>query len=61
MSRKIKRPAETTAGVAGALAALLGPRVGIDSPGEIAALAVVLGAIPAAVTWLVDRARRANA
>lgn len=55
--RTMKRPAETTAGVAGALAALLGPRLGIDAPGEVAALAVVLGAIPAGITFIVSRTR----
>lgn len=55
MSKKRSRPAETVAGVAGALAALIGPPLGIDTAGEVAALAIVLGAIPAAVTWLVER------
>jgi hypothetical protein len=51
-----KRPAETITGVAGALAALIGPRLlDIDSAAEITALALVLGAIPAVVTWCVER------
>jgi len=53
-----KRPAESTAAVAGALAALLGPRVGLSSAEEVAALAIVLGAIPAVVTWAVDAVRK---
>ena len=58
-----RRPAETAAGVAGALAALIAYIFKIDEPGVVAALAVVLGALPAAVTWAItafvsDRERR---
>lgn len=52
------RPAESASLLAGALAALIGPAVGLDSPEEVAALAVVLGAIPGIVTFLVEQIRR---
>jgi hypothetical protein len=54
--KKIKqRPAESASIVAGAVAALVGPLVGLDTPEEVASLAIVLGAIPAAVTAIVNR------
>lgn len=45
-----KRPAET-AGVASALALLVGRLLGVDDPDTIVALAIVIGFVPAAVTW----------
>jgi hypothetical protein len=51
------RPAET-AGLAGAVAVLLGYFLGITDPAVLAALAVVVGAVPAAVTALVVLRRR---
>lgn len=56
-----ERPAESTTAVAGALAAIFGPLVGLNDTEEVAALAVVLGAIPAIVTWIVDKAREVAA
>lgn len=47
------RPAETSA-VAAALAVLIGRLAGIHDPDTITALAVVVGVIPAGVTWLVN-------
>jgi hypothetical protein len=52
------RPAETS-GLAAAFAVLIGYVLGIDDPAVIAALAVAVGVIPAAVTWLVVRRRKA--
>lgn len=61
MKRKLKsRPAESTSLLAGAVAALVAPRVGVTDPSDIAALAIVLGAVPSLVTYvagLVERAR----
>jgi hypothetical protein len=52
-----RRPAET-AGLAGAVGVLAGHLLGIDDPTVLAALAVVVGAIPAAVTWAVTLRQR---
>jgi hypothetical protein len=56
-----KHPAEAT-GVAGALALLVAKALGVDDPDTIVALAIVVGFLPAAVTWLVElvRGRRAD-
>jgi hypothetical protein len=52
-----RRPAET-AGLAGALAVLIGYVAGIDNPAVLAALAVVVGAVPAVVTYAVTLRRK---
>jgi hypothetical protein len=52
------RPAETTSGVAGAVAALVAYFTHITDPAIVAALVVVVGFVPAAVTWLVTLLRR---
>jgi hypothetical protein len=56
-----KRPAETIT-AAGAGAILLGWLLGIEDAEVLLALAVVLGGVPAAVTWIVEalRARAAK-
>lgn len=54
----MNRPAETSAGVAAALAVLAAFVFGIDEPKVVAAIAVVLGGIPAGVTWLISRRER---
>jgi hypothetical protein len=51
-----RRPAEA-AGVAGAFAVLLAHLLGVTDPDAIVALAVVVGFVPAAVTWLVTLLR----
>jgi hypothetical protein len=51
------RPAETGA-FASALAVLVGYLVGIDDPGILAALTVVVGAVPGVITWIVVQARK---
>lgn len=51
------RPAET-AGVGAAVALLVGHLLGITDAATLTALGVVVGAVPAAVTWVVVRARR---
>jgi hypothetical protein len=48
-----RRPAETTA-VAAAMALLLARLFGVDDADVITALAIVVGFIPAAVTWVVE-------
>ena len=50
------RPAES-GGVAAAIAVLIAYFAGLDNPGVIAALAAVVGFIPAAVTWIVTLIR----
>jgi len=52
-----RRPAES-AGLAGAIAVLIGYLLGVDDPAVLAALAIVVGAVPAAVTTLVVLRRR---
>lgn len=55
-----RRPAET-GGVASALALLLAYVFGVDDPGVIVAIGVVIGFVPAAITWCVELARGKNA
>lgn len=52
-----RRPAEST-GVAGALALLAARLLGVDDADTIMALAIVVGFIPAAVTWIVSTLRK---
>lgn len=52
-----KRPAES-GGVASALAALIGYILGIHDPGILIAIAMVIGFVPAAITWLVTTLRK---
>lgn len=47
-----RRPAEA-AGVASAAALLVARALGVDDIATVTALAVVIGFVPAAVTWLV--------
>lgn len=49
-----RRPAESLA-IASAFALLLGRALGIDDADTITAIAVVIGFIPSAVSWVVDR------
>jgi hypothetical protein len=51
------RPAETGA-FASSLAVLVGYLAGIDDPGILAALTVVVGAVPGVITWIVVQARK---
>lgn len=51
-----RRPAESLTG-AGALTVLIVYGFGIDDPQVPVALTVVLGLLPAAVTWIVSTAR----
>jgi hypothetical protein len=51
------RPAETTA-LAASLVVLITYLIGVDDPGVIAALTVVVGAIPGIVTWIVELTRQ---
>jgi hypothetical protein len=46
------RPAETTA-AASAIALLVCKLLGVDDPDVLVALGIVIGFIPAAVTWIV--------
>lgn len=52
-----RRPAET-AGVAGAAAILVAHLLGVTDATVVTALAVILGCVPGAVTWLVTLLRR---
>lgn len=52
-----RRPAES-AGVAGAAALLVAHLLGVTDATTITSLAVVLGFVPAGVTWLVTLIRR---
>jgi hypothetical protein len=51
------RPAETTA-LAAAVAVLVAYFLGIDDPGIMAALTIVVGAIPGVVTWIVEMTKK---
>jgi cell division protein FtsW (lipid II flippase) len=53
----MNRPAETAA-VAGAIALLIGYVAGIDDRTILTAIGVVIGFIPAAITWLVVTFRK---
>jgi hypothetical protein len=52
-----RRPAET-AGLAGAVAVLVAYFAGVNDPAVLAALVVVIGAVPALVTGAVELVRR---
>lgn len=52
-----ERPAEVSTGAA-ALAVLIAYFAGLDDPEVLVALAVVIGLVPASVTWLVNTLRR---
>ena len=51
------RPAET-GGVASSVALLVAYIAGVTDPGVIVALGVVVGFIPAAITWVVNLRRK---
>lgn len=53
----MSRPAET-AGVTTALAFLAARALGVDNDDTITGLAIVIGFVPAAVTWLVTLLRK---
>lgn len=53
----MNRPAET-GGVAGAVALLVARGLGVSDVGLVTALAVVIGFVPAAITWLVNLLRK---
>jgi hypothetical protein len=48
-----RRPAESSA-LVGAVVVLICALLGVDDPNVLAALTIVVGAIPAIVTWIVD-------
>ena len=52
-----RRPAESGA-IASAVALLIGRAAGIDDVDTVTALAIVIGFIPAAVTWVVEAVRQ---
>lgn len=56
-----RRPAETTGSLAGAVAVLLYVLLGVDDETVLAALVIVVGAIPALVTQAVEWWRRTRA
>lgn len=51
------RPAETGAGVAGAVAFLVLYGLGVEEPAVLLSTTVVVGFVPAAITWLVVKFR----
>jgi hypothetical protein len=51
-----RRPAET-GGVAGSVALLIGRVFGIKDPDTLVAIGVIVGVLPAMITWLVTLAR----
>ena len=51
-----RRPAEVS-GLAGAVAILLAGLLGVTDPATIVALGVIVGALPAVVTWAVELLR----
>ena len=53
-------PAEVGGGVAAAVAVLLAHVFSLTDPSEVTALVVVVGAVPAAVTFLVGLFRKRN-
>lgn len=53
----MKRPAET-AGVATAIAAIIARIAGVDDPDVLTYLIIVVGAVPGAVTWIVELFRK---
>ncbi len=54
-----RRPAEIS-GLAGAVTLLVVHLAGVTDPEVIVALGVVVGALPAVVTWIVGLVRRHN-
>jgi hypothetical protein len=52
-----KRPAEL-GGAAGSVAILVAWALGVDDAGIIAAIGVVVGFVPAAITWTVTTVRK---
>lgn len=53
-----ERPAET-GGVVGAVTLLVGKALGIDDPTTLVAIGVVVGFVPAAITWIVVKVKSA--
>jgi energy-converting hydrogenase Eha subunit B len=51
------RPAETGS-LAAALAVLICYLLGVDDPGVLAALVVVVGALPSVITWIVELVKK---
>lgn len=54
-----RRPAET-GGVATAAAALIARAFGVKDPDTLTYLIIVVGAVPAAITFLIGQVRRRN-
>lgn len=57
-SKVAERPAES-GGVAAATALLLGKLLGIDDPTTLTALGIVVGFVPAAITFIVVKVKEA--
>ena len=60
MNTPQNHPAETGAGVAAAVAVLISYVFHIHDANVIAALVILVGAVPASITWLVLLIRRRN-
>lgn len=59
MNRAKARPAET-GGLAAAVVALIVYALGVDDTALVAPLIIVVGSVPAAITWTVELLRRRN-
>jgi hypothetical protein len=51
------RPAES-GGLAAAVVVLIAYFLGVDDPGVFAALVIVVGALPAVITWIVELVKK---
>ena len=54
------RPAET-GGIAASVALLVAHALGVNDPTTVVAIGVVIGFVPAAITWVVELVRGKNA
>lgn len=59
MNKVEQRPAES-AGVAGAVGLLICKIAGVEDPDTYFAVGVVIGFVPAAITWCVNTIRQRN-
>lgn len=55
-AKVVNRPAEV-GGVSGSVVILIGKAAGIDDPDALAAMGIVVGFVPAGITWLVTLIR----
>lgn len=58
-AKTVERPAET-GGVSGSVVLIVGRAAGITDPDVLVAMGVIVGFIPAGITWLVGTIRGAS-